>query len=137
MRFLLTVALLALAGCASQDYVSKTYKGIDPVSYSDKTIGTTGQDFYLYDKVAEHRLMMTLQVGGSLMLLVTGANAVPPQTLYEQAANDWFASVGRPCHAVRSTLILMSEYEVEYDCSAKEAGAGLQASAPASADKGV
>lgn len=111
-----TVAALAvgLSGCASQDYVAQNYKGVDYVAYHD---APSKQDFYVYDKPGESRMMMTLEVGGSLMLLVTGANAVPPQTIYEQAADRWLAAQGRACHSTRSTLILMSEYEVTYDCA--------------------
>lgn len=108
---------LALAGCSGMKYAMDNYSGVPVVNYHDDV---SGNDFRVFDKPAENRMMITLSIGGALLQGTMGSAGTTPEPIYENAAIGWLRSKGRYCTATKTFLVVEPQYEVDYDCSAKE-----------------
>lgn len=119
-RLLAGLSVLALlAGCAGMDYAMKNYASVKPVSWASPT---TKNNYRIFDKPSEKRLMITLGYGGAMAqgfgsgLTLGAADTRTPEIVYQDAAIEWLKSTGRTCRATNTFLVIEPQYEVRYEC---------------------
>ena len=63
--------------------------------------------------------IFAVQRGATVLIMSTSPrfDPVSPVPLYEQAAVKFLASQGRKCTVTRSFEIVMSELEIQYNCT--------------------
>ncbi|MBB4375624.1 hypothetical protein [Bradyrhizobium sp. SBR1B] len=110
---------LALAGCASVNYIVNEYQGVpvQEVKMSDDT-------YRVFDKPAQSKMMVTSSLssaagqGFARGLTFGAAPTDPPKPLFEAAALQYLSENGRPsCRVIDAYLLARPQWEVKYDCT--------------------
>lgn len=120
MRGALVIGLcLALAGCASVNYIIDEYRGVPvmEVKMPDDT-------YRVFDKPAQNKMMVTSSLssaagqGFARGLTFGAAPTDPPKPLFEAAALQFLNENGRAgCRVVDAYLLARPQWEVKYDCT--------------------
>lgn len=108
-------AMIVLAGCSGMKYAMDNYNNVPVVDYRGDQ---SGNDFRIFDKPNEKRLMITMSLGGAMIGGAMGSAGTTPEVIYEQAAIRWLKLQGRECTATRTFLVVEPQYEVQYECKA-------------------
>ncbi|MET4630458.1 hypothetical protein ABIB83_007510 [Bradyrhizobium sp. I1.8.5] len=119
------VLAVALAGCASINYIIDEYRGVEvrDVKMSDDT-------YRVFDKPAQNKMMVTSSLssaagqGFARGLTLGAAPTEPPKPLFEAAALQFLTENGRPgCRVTDAYLLASPQWEVKYDCTPQAAAA--------------
>ena len=94
------------------NYASKNYPG-PSVDYRDTE---QGEDFLIWDRPGERRLMISRSVGAAFVQGFGMSAGTMPSVMYERGALNWLRTQGRDCTVTRSFLVVEPQYEVQYDC---------------------
>jgi hypothetical protein len=106
-RFALIAVLLA--GCSGMSYALDNYSGVPVQRFS-----YMGQEFRVFDKPVEGRLMITPTAGEAYIGGATFGAVSTPETVYLQAANAFLAP--RNCKGSTIALVVKPQYETFYNC---------------------
>ncbi len=110
------VATVALAGCAGMDAANE-YSGISPVEFS-----WDGNDWRIFDKPDEGRLMITPSVGNALGTgLIEGltfgaADRDIPKPRYQKVIMAWWVQNNRTCKITDGYKLISVQWEFTYTC---------------------
>ena len=126
MRLIEAIGLILVAatgaGCATVQYISRNYADV-PVT----NVTTAYDDFRVYDKPGEGRMMITSSLGSAIGQGVIGgltynpAIGATPKPVFQEAVEKYLASAGRRCAVTDGYLLAQPQWEFRYTCDASVA----------------
>lgn len=104
-------AMLLLSGCAGFNYAINNYDGVPVQSFT-----YSEQEFRVFDKPQENRLMITPTVDAAFAQGATFGGLKTPETVYQQATLAFLEATGRDCDLKTFALIVSPQWEAFYEC---------------------
>ena len=108
----IVLAVLLLSGCSGLNYAMENYQSVKPITFN-----YAEQQFRIFDKPTEGRLMITPSIGGAMASGATFGLAGTAQNTFKSAALAYLSSTGRNCNASEMMLVVEPQWETFYTCS--------------------
>jgi hypothetical protein len=105
------------AGCTGVSYIVDNY-GEAPL----QKISTRYDEFRVFDKPTDNRLMITPSLGNTAGnafvggLLLNPTIGATPRPVYQEAVEKFLADSGRDCRVTDGYLIVEPQWEFRYSC---------------------
>lgn len=115
MRTWTALALsIFMIGCAGLKE-AREYRDVTIVRFMD-----ANDNWRVFDKPAENRLMITTSLGRAAELGITNGplfgNGDFPKSQYQDAAAGWLAGTGRQCTITDGYVLARPQWEFKYSC---------------------
>lgn len=112
IKIIAIVSLLSLTACSGMSYALDNYSGVDVQKTS-----YMGQEFRVFDKPEEQRLMITPSVGRAITQGATFGAAATAEMTYQMAAQSFLDLSGRDCTVGDMKLVVQPQFETFYSCN--------------------